>query len=154
MPQRPLQGRRISSEPWYDIGQVSSQPLCQRFQVQSDDGRLSARVRMDTAFQGGSSLLITGAPLVLSAVSAFALYTQQSWCVHALSSNRSRAASLIECAVCRFVNGTTCALQALSTVAACRCSWHCLRRTCSRQQTRTCLWNIHALSKTGQRASA
>jgi hypothetical protein len=39
---------------------MSQQPVRQHFQLQNGDGQLSAQVCMDTAFQGGSSLRITG----------------------------------------------------------------------------------------------
>jgi hypothetical protein len=55
-----MQGRRASSEPWYDIGLMSQQPLCQQFQADTSDGQLSAQLCMRTAFHGGSSLRITG----------------------------------------------------------------------------------------------
>ena len=56
-----MQGRRVSESPWFDLGAMSTQPLQQRFEVSDTAGSsLAARVVMDTAYQGGSSLHITG----------------------------------------------------------------------------------------------
>lgn len=55
------QGHRVSSESWYDVGLMSTQPLFQRTEVEDGHGRLDAQVTMSTAFQGGSCLQLTGA---------------------------------------------------------------------------------------------
>lgn len=55
-----VQGRRVSSESWYDIGLMSTQPLFQRTEVEGASGRLTAQLTMSTAFQGGSCLQLMG----------------------------------------------------------------------------------------------